>query len=46
MDAATLNEALQNLQSMGPEIWQAILETGVMLGVAWAPPFCSAARWA
>ncbi|OVE47715.1 methionine ABC transporter permease [Chromobacterium violaceum] len=33
MDAATLNEALQNLQSMGPEIWQAILETGVMLGV-------------
>ncbi|MBP4049741.1 ABC transporter permease [Chromobacterium violaceum] len=33
MDAATLNEALQNLQSMGPEIWQAILETSVMLGV-------------
>ncbi|AXE33145.1 methionine ABC transporter permease [Chromobacterium phragmitis] len=33
MDAATLNEALQNLQSMAPEIWQALLETGVMLGV-------------
>ncbi|OWY40276.1 methionine ABC transporter ATP-binding protein [Xenophilus sp. AP218F] len=33
MDAATLNEALLNLQSMAPEIWQASKETGVMLGV-------------
>lgn len=33
MDAATLNEALQNLVSMGPEIWQAFQETLVMLGI-------------
>ncbi|KIA79192.1 methionine ABC transporter ATP-binding protein [Chromobacterium piscinae] len=33
MDAVTLNEALLNLQSMAPEIWQACKETGVMLGI-------------
>ncbi|OHX10629.1 methionine ABC transporter permease [Chromobacterium sphagni] len=36
MDAATLSEALQNLQSMAPEIWQASQETGVMLGIGLA----------
>ncbi|QEL55262.1 methionine ABC transporter permease [Chromobacterium paludis] len=36
MDAATLSEALQNLQSMSPEIWQACQETGVMLGIGLA----------
>lgn len=33
MDAVTLNEALANLASMGPDIWQACLETALMLGI-------------
>ncbi|MTD33645.1 methionine ABC transporter permease [Paludibacterium denitrificans] len=36
MDLSVLNDALQNLSSMAPEIWQACQETLVMLGVGLA----------